>query len=514
MRLVSKIFSSVSPKSLTLGFLIVMACIAFIFTGFGSLNPGSLFGLDPNTAVQVGSEKIDMQQFSEAISSAKGSKDISQEELRIIAQKVMQEMIKNKIMVEQSLKIGWKTDNPEIASYIKAIPLFHDPVTNQFDIKIFKDFLSKRNLAELNFYNMLKERLDMQKFINLTYLPVVLPQELLKAQYLMQNTQFNYQYALVSIPEEVLKTKIATQAQNYAEDKNNELNLKNLYENTKNQFNKKPQTKVMSILISYKTAQRAQGEALNRTQDEAKNIINTMLSQIKGGTDFAALAGKTNDDPAAKNNKGNIGFVDETNIDPASLYAVSTLSAEKPLSEIVETPFGFRIFKFVEGIPGVTKKFEDVKIQLAEKILGEQIKQKLDAELQQEISSAIVSKNISKLSSILSENKISWIYATKLYKISDPYINELGIANKLAPLIFSLKKPGDIIPQVVDFGTKKAIIKLVSKTMPTTNSTQFETVKKDTTNTLNEEFVSALEQKLAKSYENNGKIKINPAIIK
>ena len=43
---------------------------------------------------------------------------------------------------------------------------------------------------------------------------------------------------------------------------------------------------------------------------------------------------------------------------------------------------------------------------------------------------------------------------------------------------------------------------------------QFETVKKDTTNTLNEEFVSALEQKLAKSYENNGKIKINPVILK
>jgi peptidyl-prolyl cis-trans isomerase D len=512
VRLNTKIFSSVSTKSFVFGFVILMACAAFVFTGFGSLNPGNLFGLDPNTAAQVGSEKIDMQQFSAVISSQL-SADTPPEQRRALAQQVIQQMIQEKVLAEQAKKIGWLASDSEMTVLIKSVPQFQNPQTKQFDIQLFKNYVASQQMSELSFYAFLKQQLEIQKMRNLLYLPSPFPSKLAETQNKINNTEFNLQYAIISIPDATLKTKISEQAKKYAEDKANQSNLNELFQNSKNQFQQKAQVKAQSILISYKTAQRAQGEALKRTQDDAKNLVNQIESKLKSGSDFSTLASETNDDLSAKNNKGNIGFVDETNIDPKSAQAVLALTSQNPLSGIIETPFGYRIFKFVEGKPAISKTFDDVKLQLAEQLLGNQVKQKFDTDLQKDINDAITAKNISKLNTILSENKISWHYISKLYKVSDPFVNELGMASNLAQNVFSLKNPGDIIPKTLDFGTKKAIIKLVSRSTPTTTSEQLEALKKQMMASTSQEFATSSQQYLLKSYEKSDKIKINPALL-
>lgn len=512
MRLNTRIFSSVSTKSFIFGFVILMACAAFVFTGFGSLNPGNLFGLDPNTAAQVGSEKIDMQQFS-AIISSQLSAETPPEQRKAVVHQVIQQMIQEKVLAEQAKKIGWIASDSEMTVLIKSVPQFQNPQTKQFELQLFKNYIASQQMSELSFYAFLKQQLEIQKMRNLLYLPSPLPNKLAETQNKINNTEFNLQYVIVSIPDSTLKAKISEQAKKYADDKTNQSNLNALFQNSKNQFQQKAQIKVQSILISYKTAQRAQGDALNRTQDDAKNLVNQIKNKLKSGADFSTLASETNDDLAAKNNKGNIGYVDETNIDPKSAQAVLTLNVQNPLSSVIETPFGYRIFKFVEGKPAVSKTFNDVKVQLAEQLLSNQIKQKFDTELQKDIHEAITAKNISKLNAILSENKISWHYASKLYKVSDPFMNELGTASNLAQNVFSLKSPGDIIPKILEFGTKKAIIKLVSRNSPSSTNEQLEALKKQMMVSTSQEFATSSQQFLLKSYEKSDKIKINPALL-
>ncbi|APJ04151.1 peptidylprolyl isomerase [Silvanigrella aquatica] len=512
MRLNTKIFSSVSTKSFIFGSVIVTACAAFVFTGFGSLNPGNLFGLDPNTAAQVGSEKIEMQQFAAVISSQL-SADAPPEQRKAIVQQVIQQMIKEKVLTEQAKKMGWSVNDIEMSTLIRSIPQFQNPQTKQFDFQTFKKFIASQQMSEIAFYDMVKQQLEVQKLRSLLNLPSPLPSKAAEIQNKINNTEFNLQYALVSLPDAALKEKIAEEAKKYSEDKANQSNLNNLFINTKNQYQQKAQVKVQSILISYKTAQRAQGDALKRSQEDAKNLANEIEKKLKSGSDFSTLASQTNDDIAAKNNKGNIGYVDETNIDNKSAQAVLTLNAQNPISNIIETPFGYRIFKFMEGKPAVSKTFEDVKLQLAEQLIGNQIKQKLDLELQKNITDAIAAKNISKLNSLLAENKITWQYINKLYKVTDSYISELGTATNLAENVFSLKNPGDIIPKTIDFGTKKAIIKLVTITNPKESAEQLESLKKQAMNSSSQEFAAASEESLVKSYEKSGKIKINPVLL-
>ncbi len=87
------------------------------------------------------------------------------------------------------------------------------------------------------------------------------------------------------------------------------------------------------------------------------------------------------------------------------------------------------------------------------------------------------------------------------------------MASNLAQNVFSLKNPGDIIPKSLDFGTKKAIIKLVSRKTPTTTNEKLEALKKQIMASNSQEFGTISQQFLLKGYEKSGKIKINPALL-
>lgn len=514
VRLNTKLFSSVSTKSFVFGFIIITAVVAFVFTGFGRLNPSGLFGLDPSTAAQVGSEKIEMQQFA-AIISGQLAQDTPPEQRKMLAQQLIQRMIQEKVLSEEAKKIGWPVSDAEMATLIRSIPQFQNPQTQQFDMQLFKNYIASQQMSELSFYSFLKQQLEIQKMNNLLYLPTPTSTAVAEVQNKINSTEFNLQYALVSLPDALLQEKVAEEAKKYAEDKNNLSNLTQLFNNSKNQFSQKAQVKALTLLISYKDAQRAQGEALLRSKDEAKKLVQDLHDKLSKGADFAKLAVEKNDDANAKSSilSGNIGFIDDTNMDPKSVSAAFALNKENKLSPVIETPFGYRIFQFVENKPAITKTFDEVKLQLAEQIIGKDIKQKLETNLLKEVNDALAAKNIAKMNTILSDNKITWQYISKQYKASETFINELGSTDSLVQNIFTLKNPGDFIPKVLDFGTKKAVIKLVSKTTPPNSENQIESLKKQMTGMNSQEFATKTQKFILSSYEKSDKIKINPALL-
>jgi peptidyl-prolyl cis-trans isomerase D len=512
VRLNTRIFASVSTKSLLLGFVIVMACCAFILTGFGSLNPTSLFGLDPNTAAQVGSEKIDMHQFS-AILSSRVSNDSTSEQRKKAAKQIIDDLIQQKILEEQAKKIGWTVTEPELVAFIKSVPQFHKPSTTEFDLTLFQDYMKNQNTSEIEFYNYIKQQLESQKMQNLLYLPTAIPDAIAETQYKIDNTEFILQYALISFQKEKLKTKISEEAKKYSHQPENLTRLKSFYENSKEEYQQNAKIKVMSLLISYKTAERPQGEALTRTKEQAQEEIAQIQKKLKRGIPFEKLASEKNDDLQAKSNKGNIGFIDDTNIDIISAKAALALSPKEPLSQIIDTPFGFRILKYLDSKPAISRSFEEVKTELAEKIIANEITQNTEAEFQKNINQALAAKNISQFSALLSENKISWQYLSKPYKVSENFLSDLGSANELSENIFSLKKPGDFIPKIINFSGKYAVIKLVSKKIPPITPEKIKEMKTQLMSSWAQEFAQITQKDFVKKYEKNKKIKINQVLL-
>lgn len=133
------------------------------------------------------------------------------------------------------------------------------------------------------------------------------------------------------------------------------------------------------ILVMYKGSQA--GEA-TRTKEEAKAVCEDALKKLKGGADFAKLAGEISECPS-KAQGGDLDFsaqkqaVDPQTGRPTNRVMVPTftealykLEKKGDLSDIVETPFGYHIIKLTE-----VQGFDDYKDRLKQMMAGDKMDQ-------------------------------------------------------------------------------------------------------------------------------------------
>ena len=113
--------------------------------------------------------------------------------------------------------------------------------------------------------------------------------------------------------------------------------------------------------IFFKTGEKA-------TQDEmlrAKTTALAVLADAKGGKDFAELAKKFSEDPAARKDGGDLGSFKKGDMQPELEKTILSLKPGE-VSELVSTPIGFHIIKLEARVVGVTKPFESVKSEIEE----------------------------------------------------------------------------------------------------------------------------------------------------
>ncbi len=95
-------------------------------------------------------------------------------------------------------------------------------------------------------------------------------------------------------------------------------------------------------------------KVVSKLDTDAHARANTYETQLKGGTDFAALAKQSSDDVSTKANGGEYGIVIEKNnrdIQPKVLESLYKLQPGQ-VSEIIETPTGLEIVKVIENNNG------------------------------------------------------------------------------------------------------------------------------------------------------------------
>jgi len=107
----------------------------------------------------------------------------------------------------------------------------------------------------------------------------------------------------------------------------------------------KTEANVAHILIMYQGSKNA-FDTVTRTKEEAKVLVDSLLTQVKAGADFAELA-RTYSDCPSKANGGALGkFKRGDMVQPFEDVAFK-LKKDK-ISDVVETEFGFHIIKGLE----------------------------------------------------------------------------------------------------------------------------------------------------------------------
>lgn len=102
------------------------------------------------------------------------------------------------------------------------------------------------------------------------------------------------------------------------------------------------------------------------TAEEIKRAMTTalmVLAEAKSGKDFAELAKTYSEDPAARQDGGNLGLFKKGDMQPELENAIMAMK-QGDVSELVYTPSGFHIVKLEERNAGKPKPFEKVKAEI------------------------------------------------------------------------------------------------------------------------------------------------------
>ncbi|MCA9396315.1 MAG: peptidylprolyl isomerase [Candidatus Omnitrophica bacterium] len=129
--------------------------------------------------------------------------------------------------------------------------------------------------------------------------------------------------------------------------------IRDYYDAHPEEFDAMPRAKVRQILIRTGTV---------RTEIEAKQIIQSLVSKIEAGENFADVAGEFSEDSESEN-KGDMGWVEKNQFMERIDSAIFKLKPGE-MSEVIKTQLGFHVFKLEDFEKSAPKPFEEVQYKI------------------------------------------------------------------------------------------------------------------------------------------------------
>lgn len=111
-----------------------------------------------------------------------------------------------------------------------------------------------------------------------------------------------------------------------------------------------------------------------RTADEARAMLAEIQAQLDSGADFAALAAEYSEDPASRDQDGDLGYIARGEILPEVENAAFATSVGEVVGPI-ETSFGLHLVEVTDRQPGGLPPFEEVSEQVRTRMLNERATQ-------------------------------------------------------------------------------------------------------------------------------------------
>jgi peptidyl-prolyl cis-trans isomerase C len=113
-------------------------------------------------------------------------------------------------------------------------------------------------------------------------------------------------------------------------------------------------------------------------KQEAHRKVEQILKDLKNGQDFAALARERSDGPT-RTNGGDLGYIKSGQLNKQLESVVFSLKSGE-ISGIVETDYGYHLFKVVDIKPASILAYESVKERIRQYLMQEQARQAADVQ--------------------------------------------------------------------------------------------------------------------------------------
>ena len=156
--------------------------------------------------------------------------------------------------------------------------------------------------------------------------------------------------------------------------------VRKYYDNHIEDFTEPEKVKVLNILVNMEN----EGET-----EEARFLIERIKKLIEEDRNFEELAKEYSDGPNAKEG-GSLGLVEKGQMMKGIDDAIFSLEAGE-VSEVVESPIGYHLFKVKEKLPAKFTDFETAKYEIEELIYRERIDKSLKKWLKELRKNAYIS---------------------------------------------------------------------------------------------------------------------------
>jgi peptidyl-prolyl cis-trans isomerase SurA len=144
--------------------------------------------------------------------------------------------------------------------------------------------------------------------------------------------------------------------------------VKEFYEANKASFNLvEPQIHLAQILVTPHPDPNVRNLRSDKAQnpEQAKAKIGAIEARLRQGEDFSMLAQSYSEDPNTAPNGGDLGIIQESQLEQASVEIRRVIMKLQPseVSGIVESPEGYRILKLIAREPAGQRELDDPRVQ-------------------------------------------------------------------------------------------------------------------------------------------------------
>jgi peptidyl-prolyl cis-trans isomerase D len=281
-----------------------------------------------------------------------------------IKNSLLEEMIEARLVLQEARRLGLTASDDELMNAITQVPEFQ--VNGRFNKERYIQLLRANRLTPAQFEEDQRKQLTIQRLQGTLADTVHVTEAEVRDRYRFEQEKINLQFIRLSASENLSDVKITDEDVQKFYDRNKdslkeplkvqveyipypfdqlstpaqltEKDVEDYYNsNRATKFTTPKQAKVRYIMV------RLDPVADAKQKEAAQARANRILTEARGGKNFAELARKESEDPSAEKG-GEIGWLNQGQL-PEPLDKQIFALAKGEISEPIETPTGFHIVK-------------------------------------------------------------------------------------------------------------------------------------------------------------------------
>jgi len=440
----------------------VIAVIGFVFVLYLGIGGGSRGSGGPETVVDVDGRRYTardvyrMRQRQEAEYRRALGDGFDAGNDALLDEMAASTLMRMALLAREAEQMGLRVSDPEIRSYLKAIPGAVDE-SGRLDQRVITDYAEREYGSVRRFQEALRDELLIKKISRLLAESVAVSEA--EARDALLHRQREVQIAFVrfdgSSPLEDLEVSDAEREAFQATDPERVLAA---YDERSEEYDRPEQVRARHILVRVPEDADPEAEAAAREQ------MGAIAKRIGEGADFVDVALEVSEDTGSKEQGGDLGFFPRGRM--VKPFEEAAFSLEPgAVSEVIRTTHGLHLIRVEEKRAATVVPLEDARDEIARDLIRSDKAVEMARARAEALAAAI--REGRSLVEAAREAKLPIQRTEPIRHRPDGYVPGLGPAPELLTAAFALTEEKPSSTEIFELrGDQFVLIQLLERTEP------------------------------------------------